>query len=69
MYRITDLSISGSSIEVLHIFILRISEFFCKLTNSKFLELDFCRSEEWNLISDAEKQDMGLVWSHDGEFW
>lgn len=26
-------------------------------------------SREWQYISEQEKRDMGLVFSHDGEFW
>ncbi len=29
----------------------------------------FYRSEEWNYISDDDRAEMGLTFSHDGEFW
>ena len=28
-----------------------------------------CSSEEWSLISDEEREEMGLMFDHDGEFW
>lgn len=32
-------------------------------------QLSCCRSEEWNYIPDDQKEEMGLTFTHDGEFW
>ena len=31
--------------------------------------LSHSRSEEWNYIPDDQKEEMGLTFDHDGEFW
>ena len=32
-------------------------------------DLSHSRSEEWNYIPDDQKEEMGLTFDHDGEFW
>ena len=29
----------------------------------------YCRSEEWQDVSEEERNDLGLTFGHDGEFW
>lgn len=33
------------------------------------VETVFCRSEEWNSISEERRKELGLVFDDDGEFW
>ena len=42
----------------------------CYLTQFEVTtNLSHSRSEEWNYIPDDQKEEMGLTFDHDGEFW
>ena len=44
-------------------------EFLIILFNNSLKVYFYYRSQEWTLIPENERKDLGLTFSNDGEFW
>lgn len=48
---------------------LLIASCHCRGDGIENITCCFCRSQEWKLISEQQRQEMGLTFDNDGEFW